>query len=94
MGANEMGWLCNTAVTERREYYNVLQRKSGDVDWIQLNQDTVQWLAVVNVIMNAWVHKHNFTPRGHVLSPLFDPEIPSFLQFILTLLLKNYWCWR
>ena len=29
----------------------------GDMDWIQLAQDRLRWRALVNAIMELWVHK-------------------------------------
>jgi hypothetical protein len=30
----------------------------GDVDWIGLAQDRYRWRALVNSVMNLWVHKY------------------------------------
>jgi hypothetical protein len=33
----------------------LLEVKCGDMDWIELAQDTGKWRAVVNAVMNLWV---------------------------------------
>jgi len=34
-----------------------------DMDWIHLSQDRDQWLALVNTVINHWVHKRGGISR-------------------------------